>query len=106
WGGSPPEILEWDGRGNDASVQPEGTYDYMVFGEDTAGNKTVLPLPGINLSRKVFSVFLTPDRKGFSPAAREPFNELRFIPAISVHDGLQSWDLKIRDKKLNILREF
>jgi len=105
WGCTPPKMLEWDGRGNDGTSQPEGSYDYIVYGWDQAGNKTIIPLSGIYLSRKVYSVFLTPERSEFSPGAVKPLNELRFFPALSVTNGLLSWNLIIKDKNLKILRD-
>jgi outer membrane protein OmpA-like peptidoglycan-associated protein len=108
WGdnnNTPPAMLEWDGKGSDGTLQPEGTYDYIAYGWDRAGNKTVMPLPGINLSRQVYSVFLAPDRPGFSPAAVKPYNEIKLYTAVSVTNGLFSWDLKIRDKNFKITKE-
>ncbi len=105
WGRNPPATLEWDGGGNDGTIQPEGTYDYIVYGWDQAGNRTVMPLPGINLSQKVCSVFLSSERPGFSPTAPNPLNEIRFIPSVSMTNDLLSWNLKIRDKNFKLYKE-
>ncbi len=105
WGQDPPMHLEWDGKNEKGDILPEGSYDYIAFGWDRAGNKAMLPLAGINLSRKTYSVFLNPEREGFSPAASYPSNIIKFFPAVSVKNGFVAWVLKISDFSYKTVRE-
>ncbi len=105
WGLNPPMQLEWDGRNDAGVLQPEGTYDYIAYGWDRAGNKAVLPMPGINLSLKKYSVFLALDRNGISPNGDSVNDTLRLVPSVSDSNGLVSWALRIKDKNHAVIRE-
>ena len=93
WNNDPPMNLEWDGRDENKRIVQEGTYNYIVYGTDMAGNKLLLTIPDIYLSLKQYSVFISIDKKYFSPA----FESLKIKTFFMETNGLKEWILTIKD---------
>ena len=105
WGINPPDHIEWNGKDSNGNVLPEGSYDYLLYGEDRAGNKSILSLNGINLTLKKYSLFLILSNNSFSPNGDGILDTLQIIPVLSETNGLISSVISIKDKNSNIVKE-
>ncbi len=97
WRTNLPAKLVWDGTDNRGEPAPEGTYDYILYGSDRAGNKSILSIPNIHLSRRSQSVFLTIDKDAFSPNSDGDADSISVTPSLSDTNGIASWKLEILD---------
>lgn len=105
WQDTPPASLFWDGKDKQGKVLPDGSYDYVVYGSDLAGNRTILAINTITLSTKKQFLGLEPIGKGFSPNGDKQKDSMVFKPQLSDSEGLDSWDLVVMDKEGRIVRK-
>ncbi len=98
WLTNPPSKVEWDGLNSQGALQPDGSYDYVVYGRDLAGNKTILPVKGILLTTKQYPVFLSFEKNAFSPNGDKVDDVLKITPVVPDKNGLESWTLTVKDK--------
>lgn len=93
--------LEWDGKDENKRIVQEGTYHYIAYGTDMAGNKTLLPITDIYLSTKQYSVFISIDKKYFSPF----LDKLRIKPVFMETNDLKEWILTIKNFRNQIAKQ-
>ncbi len=101
WGTNAPKYVEWDGKDQSGSVSPEGTYDYLVFGEDSAGNKTFISINDIKLSLKKYSVFLSLSKDVLSPLGDKSYNHVLIKPYMTETNDIYEWTVKIHNESNN-----
>jgi outer membrane protein OmpA-like peptidoglycan-associated protein len=106
WKTNAPKELKWDGKDNKGDTVPDGSYDYLIFGRDKAGNRTIMSIKGIKISTKPHSMFLALDRPGFSPNNDGVNDVVVVTPTLSDPSGLKNWRLEIKDKDDKIVRTF
>lgn len=92
-----PAELEWDGTGYHGVALSSGSYDYLIYGTDDAGNKTVEMIEGIHLTTDTKSVFLTLSDTTISPNGDGIFDQLKVTPAFSDTTGLSTWLFRVFD---------
>jgi outer membrane protein OmpA-like peptidoglycan-associated protein len=105
WKENPPVEWMWDGRDKNQTLLPEGAYDYILYGEDLAGNRAILPVKGIYLSLKKYSLFLNVEKKSFSTNEKASNRAVVITPVFSDTNGLLSWTLFIYDEKKDLVWE-
>jgi len=99
WGKSFPEIFEWDGKGDNGNILPEGVYDIIMSGEDTAGNKTKRTLKGITIDVRARSASIDIDNPIFSPNGDGILDTVTFKPILSDRYRIDTWDLVVQTDK-------
>jgi flagellar motor protein MotB len=98
WNTSVPASVVWDGNDNRGEPVPEGSYDYIVYGSDKAGNKSILSIPHIHLSRQAQSVFLTVERDAISPNGDNVADKTSIVPQLSDTNGIAEWYISIHNE--------
>lgn len=106
WKTNSPKELKWDGKDNKGEIVADGSYDYLIYGRDKAGNLTIMSIKGIKISTKPHSLFLALNKSGFSPNNDGVNDAVIATPTFSDPSGLKNWTLKIRDKDNKIVRTF
>lgn len=106
WGVNPPSELSWDGSDENGALLAEGSYDLLIYGEDPAGNRSMLPVRGINLSTNLFSVYLSMDKRALSPVSRTGSDKMLLSPVFPDTNGLLSWEIKIKDQSGAVRRSY
>ena len=104
WGTNPPKEIVWDGKDSKGIACPDGSYDYLVFGKDLAGNKTLMPIKNINLSTANYSIFIALDRNGFSPNNDGNSDNVKVTPTFSDTTGIVKLTFTVTDDKGNAVR--
>ena len=98
WKNSSPESFDWDGRGNDGKVVPDGVYSYALTATDPAGNKVVAKVGNLIVNSVPTPLDLKVTRTAFSPGGNG-VKTVSFQPKAGVTTGLTSWKLEVQDKK-------
>ncbi len=100
----PPAVVFWDGKDAKGTLLPDGSYDYIVYGSDLAGNRSILAINSIILNTKKQYIVLLPQASGFSPNADKRMDSMVFKAQLSDKDGLTDWDLVIKDAQGRAVR--
>ncbi len=88
WQTNASPSLTWDGTDAKGQLLPDGVYDYLLYGEDLAGNKTILLAKGIVLTTQKQSLFVNADKQAFSATKGQTVS---FQPMISDRQGIEKW---------------
>jgi len=88
WKTNVPPSLVWDGTDLKGQLLPDGLYDYLLYGEDLAGNKTVLSAKGIVLTTQKQSLLVNVDTQAFSVSKGQ---KVTFQPLVSDQQGVENW---------------
>lgn len=104
WKDQPPAVLFWTGLDPQGKLLPDGSYDYIVYGADLAGNRTILAINSIILNTKKQYVVLTPQGTGFSPNGDKQMDTMVFQAQLSDREGLTDWEAVIRDSQNKAVR--
>ena len=105
WIGMPPSEVVWNGRKDNGEPLPEGIYNYIIRGEDAAGNITEKGIKGIILVTAYEKVTIVGNQKGISPNGDGYFDTLEIVPSISSDKGLEKWELNIIDNRGKVVRK-
>jgi outer membrane protein OmpA-like peptidoglycan-associated protein/flagellar hook assembly protein FlgD len=105
-GSDVPPVFEWDGRGENGNVLPEGVYNITVSGQDPAGNRTKKTVNEITLDVRERSATVDIDRPIFSPNGDEKFDTVTFMPLLSDRSRIDTWDLIVQTEKGDTARRF
>lgn len=105
WKNGSPESFEWDGRGADGKVVPDGVYTYVLTSTDAAGNKATAKANNLIVNSIPTPLDLKVSRTAFSPAGNG-IKTISFQPKAGVTTGLSAWKLEIQDKKGTVYRTF
>lgn len=106
WGKDIPSIFEWDGRGENGNILPEGVYDITVIGQDNAGNKTALVIRGIALDLRERRATLDINNPIISPNGDGILDTVTFTPILSDKSRIDTWDLIVQTEKGDTARRF
>jgi len=106
WGTEIPEIFEWDGKGENGSVLPEGIYTIAITGVDRAGNRMEKRIEGITLDVRERQATVDIDTPVFSPNGDGLLDKLTFFPILSDRRRIDTWDLIVQLEKGETAKRF
>jgi outer membrane protein OmpA-like peptidoglycan-associated protein/flagellar hook assembly protein FlgD len=106
WGSDIPEVFEWDGRGDNGSILPEGVYNIFISGHDKAGNVTTQIVEGVTLDVRERSASVDVDYPIFSPNGDGKLDTVTFFPYLSDRNRIDTWDLIVQTEKGETARRF
>lgn len=98
WKNGTPESFDWDGRGTDGKVVPDGVYSYALTATDAAGNSVTAKVGNLIVNSIPTPLDLKVNRTAFSPGGNG-VKTVSFQPKAGVTSGLTSWKLEVQDKK-------
>jgi outer membrane protein OmpA-like peptidoglycan-associated protein len=101
-----PEVFEWDGKGENGTVLPEGVYNISFSGQDEAGNVTVETVPEVTLDARERSAAVDVDNPIFSPNGDGSLDSVTFYPILSDRTRIDTWDLIVQTVKGETARRF
>jgi flagellar hook assembly protein FlgD len=96
----------WDGTDDAGNLVPDGSYRYVVFAQDAAGNRTEKTVPSIVVDSRPAQAFLTVNSPGFSPNGDGYLDTIKLTPVVSLSDGIEDWSLRIQDKAGKTVRSY
>jgi flagellar hook assembly protein FlgD/outer membrane protein OmpA-like peptidoglycan-associated protein len=104
WTGAAPEIT-WDGTDANGNMAADGAYTFTLVSTDEAGNTTRREIQTIALDARTPRVFFT---ESGTAAAPKPSNDAQvaFTPSLSFSDGIESWELVLKDAAGNTVKTF
>jgi flagellar hook assembly protein FlgD/outer membrane protein OmpA-like peptidoglycan-associated protein len=106
WRGRADEKWVWDGRGDDGSLLPDGTYSYALASTDRAGNSGSSEPIAIRIDTEAKPVRVSTDLTYFSPNGDGVKDRVRIIPSVRVATGVDSWAFAIKNAKGETARSF
>jgi len=106
WGTQMPDVVEWDGTGENGAVLPEGVYDITIKGKDAAGNITEKTIPGVTIDVRERQAAVDIDNTVFSPNGDGVVDTVTFMPILSDRTRIDTWDLIVQTDKGNTARRF
>jgi outer membrane protein OmpA-like peptidoglycan-associated protein len=106
WGTNIPELFEWDGRGENGTVLPEGIYTITITGVDRAGNRTEKRISGITLDVRERQATVDIDTLVFSPNGDGLLDTVTFFPILSDRRRIDTWDLIVQIEKGETAKRF
>jgi outer membrane protein OmpA-like peptidoglycan-associated protein len=106
WGKDIPDVFEWDGKGENGNVLPEGVYSITITGQDKAGNVTKMTVKEIALDVRERQASVDVDHSTFSPNADGSFDTVTFKPILSDRSRIDTWDLIVQTEKGDTARRF
>jgi outer membrane protein OmpA-like peptidoglycan-associated protein/flagellar hook assembly protein FlgD len=106
WGEDIPDVFEWDGKGENGTVLPEGIYTIMIVGIDRAGNRTREQVEGITLDVRERQATVDVDTPVFSPNGDGLLDTMTFFPILSDRFRIDTWDLIVQLEKGETARRF
>jgi outer membrane protein OmpA-like peptidoglycan-associated protein/flagellar hook assembly protein FlgD len=104
WTGGTSAIT-WNGKDDTGNTAVNGTYKFMMSSTDEAGNSTKREVPRIDLDSRVPRVFFTESASAISPKAGSTA-QITFMPTLSFADGIESWELVLKDATGKPVRSF
>ncbi len=106
WDADIPEQIEWDGKGENGAVLPEGVYDIIISGQDGAGNRTARTIRGVTLDVRERQATVDIDYPIFSPNDDGLLDEITFYPILSDRNRIDTWDLIVQIEKGDTAKRF
>jgi len=106
WGVNLPDVFEWDGRGENGTVLPEGIYTITITGVDLGGNRTATKIEGVTLDVRERQATVDIDTPVFSPNGDGLLDTMTFIPILSDRSRIDTWDLIVQIEKGDTARRF
>lgn len=96
----------WDGKRDNGTEAPEGTYTYTVSATDKAGNSASFSLSDIVLERDTRPLVLSLSARSLSPNGDGRADTITLQPALSVTTNLESWAIEIRNIRGEAVRRY
>ncbi len=106
WGAAIPDVFEWDGKGENGNVLPDGVYNIIISGKDLAGNGTTQIIEGVTLDVRERSATVDVDYPIISPNNDGKFDTITFFPYLSDRSRIDTWDLIVQTEKGDTARRF
>jgi outer membrane protein OmpA-like peptidoglycan-associated protein len=106
WGTEMPELFEWDGRGENGSILPEGIYTVTITGYDEAGNCAETQVQGVTIDVRERQATVDIDNPVFSPNGDGLLDTLTFFPILSDRGRIDTWDLIVQIEKGDTAKRF
>ncbi|MCL2879861.1 MAG: gliding motility-associated C-terminal domain-containing protein [Treponema sp.] len=105
WQGSAPTIA-WDGKDQAGNNANDGVYQFTLKSEDEAGNSFSQAIPGIILDARIPRVILTASATAIAPKEKQDTDMVRFSIICPIQEGIESWNLELKDDSGTVLRRF
>ncbi|MGD0784169.1 MAG: FlgD immunoglobulin-like domain containing protein, partial [Candidatus Aminicenantales bacterium] len=96
WRGRADDKFEWDGRGDDGRVLPDGLYAYSLSATDQAGNTGTSKPISLRIDTEKKPVRISTDLVYFSPFGNGTKTRVRIIPFLAVTEGVESSTIQVR----------
>ena len=96
WRGRAEDKFEWDGRADDGSLLPDGTYTYSLTSTDQAGNTGTSQPVTLRIDTEKKPVRVSTDLVYFSPFGGGTKTRIRIIPTLAVTSGVDSYALHVK----------
>jgi outer membrane protein OmpA-like peptidoglycan-associated protein len=106
FGEKPPQVFEWDGRGENGAVLPDGVYELVLSGTDRAGNRAVARVSGITIDVRERQATVNVDTPFFSPNGDGMLDTVTFTPILSDPRQIDTWDLVIQTERGETAKRF
>jgi flagellar hook assembly protein FlgD/outer membrane protein OmpA-like peptidoglycan-associated protein len=106
WDQGAPKDFTWDGRDDNGTLVPDGTYAYRITSTDPAGNTGSAGLSGIVVNTVATPASLSVDLSAFSPNGDGVKDTMHFAPVVPVADGIEKWSLVVKDASGKARRSF
>ncbi|MGA2765471.1 MAG: FlgD immunoglobulin-like domain containing protein [Spirochaetia bacterium] len=106
WRGTADRAFQWDGRTDDGALLPDGAYTYELSSTDRAGNTGSSKLITLRIDTQKKPVRLSTDLAYFSPFGGGSKTKLKIIPALAVTTGVESFVVRVKNAKGDVIRTF
>ena len=97
WRGRADDKFEWDGRGDDGNLLPDGAYTYGLTSTDQAGNTGTSQPITLHIDTEKKPVRVSTDLVYFSPFGGGTKTRIRIIPGLVVTTGVDSYTLRVKN---------
>lgn len=97
WEEELPEEIEWDGRDADGNQVEDGRYSYLLYGEDRAGNQTMVKQENIRVDAAAPSIDIAANRRYFSPNESGVRDTVSFETRIPETMDVMEWTFTVLD---------
>ena len=106
WTGRAPAVpLMWDGTDAAGNPVPDGSYTILLSSTDEAGNSMQTAIRNIVVDTRVPAIFLTASAQAIAPRPNQA-EAMRFNIIPTIPDGIEFWQLELRDESGSIARVF
>jgi len=105
WQGAAPQVV-WDGKDNAGNAAPDGAYQFTLNSTDAAGNTAQHSIPSLTLDARVPRLILTASATNIAPKSNQSSDLVRFAIICSLTDGIDNWNLELKDEKGSVVRRF
>ena len=106
WRGRADDKFEWNGRGDDDRVLPDGVYTYALTATDQAGNTGTSAPISIRVDTEKKPVRIATDLVYFSPFGNGPKTRVRIIPTLAVSTGVDSYTIRVKGADGSTVRTY
>lgn len=100
WQGK-PENFEWTGLDASGNIVADGDYQFKIYSQDIAGNKTAAEIAPITVDNRSVKTYVTCDYAAISPNGDGEFDIQKFTILPSLTQGIARWSFSIIDEKTN-----
>jgi flagellar hook assembly protein FlgD len=105
WTGRVPAIpLHWDGTDQAGNTVADGSYTFSLSSTDEAGNSTRKTITGIIVDARIPRAFLTASAQAIAPKEGQASPALNFNLILTPLEGIESWNLELRDENGRVFR--
>jgi len=106
WRGRADDKFEWDGRGDDGRVLPDGLYTYALSATDQAGNTGASKPIALRVDTEKKPVRISTDLVYFSPFGSGAKTRVRIIPYLAVTTGVDSYSIQVKGPDGAVVRTY
>ncbi len=106
WRGRADDKFEWDGRGDDGRVLPDGQYTYALAATDQAGNTGISRPISIRIDTEKKPVRISTDLVYFSPFGNGPKTRVRISPSLAVTTGVDAYTVQVKGADGGVVRTY
>ncbi len=106
WRGTADPVFEWDGRTDNGTLLPDGSYTYVLSATDRAGNTGTSRPITVRIDTQKKPVRVSTDLAYFAPFSGGTKNKLKIIPAIAVKTGIEGYVVRVKNSKGDVVRTF
>ncbi|HVP19371.1 MAG TPA: FlgD immunoglobulin-like domain containing protein, partial [Spirochaetia bacterium] len=106
WRGTADPTFQWDGRTDNGTLLPDGTYTYILTSTDRAGNTATSKPVTLRIDTQKKPVRVSTDLAYFSPFGGGSKTKIKIIPSLAVTTGIESFVVRVKNAKGEVVRTF